>query len=61
MTRNGNFRIAKSPEEALRLSEQMNREARRLDPKPRPRGFVLKFKTWEEREQWKQSQSRSRL
>jgi hypothetical protein len=50
-----------SPAEALARAERLIREADRLSPYPRPRGFVFKAKTWEDYERWKASQSNPRL
>jgi hypothetical protein len=50
-----------SPEEALRRSIALQKEADRLNPFPQPRGFVAKFKTWEDYEEWRKAQSNPRL
>lgn len=57
----GKLKPASSPAEALRRAERMIREADRLAPHPRPRGFVFKAKTWEDYEEWRRSQTNPRL
>jgi hypothetical protein len=42
---------AKTPEEYHALGAQLDREASVLGP-ARRRGFVVKFRTWEELERW---------
>jgi hypothetical protein len=36
-------------------------QANRLNPYPSPRGFVVKFKTWEDYENWRSEQKNPRL
>jgi hypothetical protein len=50
-----------SPEEALARATVLQQQAERLNPYPRPRGFVFKARTWEEYERWRKSQSNPRL
>jgi hypothetical protein len=57
----GNRQTAKSPEEALGRAWRLIREAGRLAPHPRPRGFVFKAKTWEDYDRWRASQPNPRL
>jgi hypothetical protein len=40
------------PEMAVRIAQKMISEARKDAPTERQRGFVVKFKTWEEHESW---------
>lgn len=54
-------RIAETPAEYL---VQLRRLCKRLDrwnPYPRLRGQVFKFRTWEDLEKWRQSQTNPRL
>jgi hypothetical protein len=44
-------RTAKTPEEFHALGKQLDLEVKTLDPK-RPSGFVVKFRTWEDLENW---------
>jgi hypothetical protein len=41
----------KTPEEFHALGAKLDLEAKALDPH-RPRGFVVKFRTWEDLERW---------
>jgi hypothetical protein len=50
-----------SPETALRRAAVLQEQVERLNPFPRPRGFVFKAKTWEEFERWRRTQSNPRL
>ncbi len=52
---------AKTPEEALCRADRLIREAMRLAPHARPRGFVFKAKTWDDYERWRAAQSNPRL
>jgi len=45
----------------LKRAERLIREAVRIAPHARPRGFVFKAKTWEDFERWRASQSNPRL
>jgi hypothetical protein len=46
----GHRRPPETPAERLARSHQLELEVDRLNPWPRPRGFVLKAKTWEDYE-----------
>jgi len=48
-------RMAKTPEEFLALGAMLDRDAKVLDPN-RPRGFVVKFRTWDDHERWVRQQ-----
>jgi hypothetical protein len=50
-----------SPGEALARATILQDQAERLNPYPRPRGFVFKARTREEYERWRKSQSNPRL
>lgn len=50
-----------SPAEFLRRAETLIAEMDRLNPWPRPRGFVQGFRTHEEYEAWKKQQPNPRL
>lgn len=50
-----------TPEENLRKAIALIREMDRINPYPRPRGFVFKARTWEEYEKWRKSQDNPRL
>ena len=50
-----------SPAEFLRRAEKLIAEMDRLNPWPRPRGFVRGFRTHEEYEAWKKQQPNPRL
>ena len=49
------------PAEYLRRAEALITEMDRLNPWPRPRGFVQRFRTHEDYEAWKKQQSNPRL
>ncbi|HRT05121.1 MAG TPA: hypothetical protein P5204_05430 [Kiritimatiellia bacterium] len=49
------------PAEYLRRAETLMAEADRLNPWPRPRGFVQRFRTREDYEAWKKQQANPRL
>lgn len=49
------LRIPATPEEAVSRAGQIIAEAFRVSPIKKPRGFVVKFKTWEEHEAWQQA------
>lgn len=53
--------VAIPPDEALRRAAILQAQADRLNPYPRPRGFVFKARTWEEYESWRKAQSNPRL
>lgn len=50
-----------SPEEALRRAAALQEQLELLNPYPKPRGFVAKFKTREAYEQWRKEQKNPRL
>jgi hypothetical protein len=54
-------RIAETPAEYLRQAARLYESMERWNPYPRPRGQVLKFRTWEDLEKWRQSQTNPRL
>lgn len=49
------------PEEALRRAALLQAQADRLNPYPRPRGFVFRARTWEAYEAWRRVQTNPRL
>ena len=57
----GHRRPAETPQEALSRAGRLIREAGRLAPHARPRGFIFKAKSWEDYERWRASQSNPRL
>jgi hypothetical protein len=50
-----------SPAEALRRATILQAQADLLNPYPRPRGFVMKFKTREDYDLWRKAQANPRL
>ena len=50
-----------TPLESYRKSLVLIKAMDRLNPYPRPRGFVFKAKTWDEYEKWKKKQANPRL
>jgi hypothetical protein len=52
----GNRRPPRTPEEFHALGTALDGEAKALDPN-RPRGFVVKFRTWEDLERWEKNRS----
>ncbi len=50
-----------TPEENLRKALALIREMDRINPYPRPRGFVFKARTWDDYEKWRKSQDNPRL
>lgn len=50
-----------SPAQAVRRAERIIAEANRLAPNPKPRGFVVKAKTWHEYAAWRLAQTNPRL
>jgi len=50
-----------SPEEAFRRATILQEQAERINPFPRPRGFVFKARSREEYERWRKSQANPRL
>lgn len=57
----GKLRVPKTPEERLRRAESLIDEMDELNPFPRPRGFIAKFKTYQEYERWRKEQANPRL
>lgn len=53
-------RIAETPVEYLTQLHRLRQRLDRWNPYPRPRGQVFKFRTWEELEKWRQSQTNPR-
>jgi hypothetical protein len=53
--------LPSSPAQAVRRAERIIAEANRLAPDPKPRGFVVKAKTWHEYDAWKLAQTNPRL
>ncbi len=45
-----------SPEESFRAAMILIRQAEKLSPYPRPRGFVHKSRTYEDYTRWRRSQ-----
>jgi hypothetical protein len=52
-------RIPATPEEAGLRAGKIIAEAFRVSPIKKPRGFVVKFKTWEEHEAWHQARKQT--
>ena len=50
-----------TPEECFRQAHRLELELNKLNPYPRPRGFVFKARTWEEYALWRRSQTNPRL
>lgn len=50
-----------APAEALHRAWALQQQADKLNPYPRPRGFVFKAKTREEYERWRRRQANPRL
>jgi hypothetical protein len=50
-----------SPAEALARAARLQEQAERLNPYPRPRGFVFKARTRAEYERWRKAQANPRL
>jgi hypothetical protein len=59
--RNSEALIPTPPAEALARATVLQDQAERLNPYPRPRGFVFKARTWEEYDRWRQAQTNPRL
>ena len=53
--------VVQTPVEFYRRGRRLNAQMNRLNPYPRPRGFVYKARSWEEYERWRQEQSNPRL
>ena len=50
-----------SPEDYFRRAQALIDQMDRLNPYPRPRGFVKKFRTYADYEKWKAEQKNPRL
>jgi hypothetical protein len=50
-----------TPEDCLRRAHILEKELDLLNPNPRPRGFLQKFKTYEDYAIWRKSQSNPRF
>jgi hypothetical protein len=50
-----------TPEACFQRASLLQRQAERLNPFPRPRGFVFKAKTYEDYARWRSSQPNPRL
>jgi len=57
----GKRRAPATAEEAFRRAQVLQKQAERLNPIPRPRGFVFKAKTREEYERWRRNHPNPRL
>lgn len=57
----GRRRPEDSPEAAYRRAVVLQRSADRMNPFPKPRGFVFKAKTWEDYAAWRKAQENPRL
>ena len=57
----GKRRPPATPEEAFRRAQVLQRQLEKIHPFPRPRGFVVKAKTYAELETWRKSQKNPRL
>ena len=49
----GHRKTPKTPQEFHALGAKLDLEAKMLDPQ-RPRGFIVKFRTWDDLERWKE-------
>jgi len=54
-------RIPATPEEAVHRAAKLIAEAFRVSPIKKPRGFVVKFKTRQDYENWRRDQKNPRL
>ncbi|NQU10600.1 hypothetical protein HQ590_07415 [bacterium] len=50
-----------TPAEFRRRARALQEHADRLNPYPRPRGFVVKARTWSDYETWRRQQDNPRL
>ena len=55
------LRMPATPEEAVLRAGQIIAEAFRVSPIKKPRGFVVKFKTRQDYENWRRDQKNPRL
>ena len=49
------------PAEAVKRAAVLQAQAERLNPFPRPRGFVYRARTWEDYARWRREQENPRL
>jgi hypothetical protein len=54
-------RSKSSPADSVRRADRIIAEANLLAPHPKPRGFVVKAKTWHDYAAWKLAQANPRL
>lgn len=57
----GRIRRSHDPVECFWRGHALQQQTDKLNPYPRPRGFVFKARTYEDYERWKKSQSNPRL
>lgn len=57
----GKVRVPEGPIESFWRGHALQQQTDKLNPYPRPRGFVVKFKTYEDYERWKSAQANPRL
>jgi hypothetical protein len=57
----GRLTMPATPEEALRRAHVLEKELDLLNPFPRPRGFLRKFKTYTDYEAWRKAQPNPRF
>jgi hypothetical protein len=57
----GQRRAPGTPAERLREAAVLIQAAEKLNPHPRPRGFVFKARTYAEYERWRREQENPRL
>jgi hypothetical protein len=56
----GRIKTPQTPEECFRRADVLEREMDKLNPYPRPRGFVFKAKTYADYERWRREQKNPR-
>jgi hypothetical protein len=54
-------RAKETPSDYRRRALKLQQHADRLNPWPRPRGWVYRARTWEEYEAWRRAQENPRL
>lgn len=57
----GRKNMAQTAVDYYRRGQRLNAQMNRLNPYPRPRGFVYKARSWEEYERWRREQPNPRL
>lgn len=57
----GKQRSSADPVDCFRRGQILQQQVDKLNPFPRPRGFVFKARTYEEYERWKKAQANPRL